>query len=250
MRVVGRRIARAAWRHRLFVAVMTAAFGLVGWYFASEPVEGPNTAVVVVEVASPGPRAIQTYARLAETGTVLQLAYAVAAPPVPPADQDVSITATAVDGTSLVELTVASSSGNRAEAVAGAVPQALAELAGEDAPADRVVAIEAVPGSTSRSAGAIALIVALAVLVGLVVNSLLAVALELATDRIREDEEVEERTGQRVITRVPFLAPGSIATSVPPPPDSGPAPDRSEPIEAAQDEDESLLVQSDAQGPS
>ena len=55
-------LARAVWRHRLFIVVLTAALGGVAWYFATQPGGEPTASVLVRVEPSASAGAARAYA--------------------------------------------------------------------------------------------------------------------------------------------------------------------------------------------
>ena len=214
-------LARAVWRHRLFIVVLTAALGGVAWYFATQPGGEPTASVLVRVEPSASAGAARAYAEIAETQTLVALIHNALGDEATDGG-DIRLNARAQEA-GLVRIEIQSESAERAAAAAAALPSLLAQLAAAQAFGERVVALEPPERSESRSTESVALIVFLAVLVGLVANSILAVLMERFSDRLPSPLELEKSVGKPVLATVrsPTQATEPMATLGSSPPTVG-----------------------------
>ena len=200
-----RSLSRAVWRHRLFVAVLTTAFGIVAWYFATQTSKDATTSVLVrVEAAASVRTAAgeaRAYAEVAETQTLLALIRDRLGDDATEGD-DIRLEARTDDGAELVRITIETASRERSEAAAAALPDLLADLAAAEAFDEQMVAVETAQAGEARGTETVALTVFLAVLVGLAANSVLAILIERVSDRLPSPDELEASGGKPVLATV------------------------------------------------
>jgi len=204
----------ALWRHRLFIVGMTVLVGVVAYVLASMQTKMYEaTALVRVEQRGTTPndilgslevgqRLAQTYAKIVETESIKNR---VAGRLNLPAS-DVSLSSQPVGDIELVHVTATSEIPERARVVANAAVAALqAFVAEKGTTTEKVVAIDPARTPFAPSSPRVKLTVAVAVMLGLIFNSALALLLELFADRLPPVEGMEETFDKAVLATVPEL---------------------------------------------
>ena len=143
----------------------------------------------------------RAYAKVAETQTLLALIRDRLGDDATEGD-DIRLEARTDDGAGLVRITIETASRERSEAAAAALPDLLADLAAAEAFDEQVVAVEPAQTGEARDTETVALIVFLAVLVGLAANSILAILIERVSDRLPSPDELEASVGKPVLATV------------------------------------------------
>jgi capsular polysaccharide biosynthesis protein len=207
---------RSLWRHRFFIVLMTAALVGTTWFLTTQQ-EKQYTATSLVRVQQnitnatqafgalqTGERLARTYAEIAKTSLVAagveeQLNGSV------PLDQ-VRVKASQLDNLELLKLSVTNPNRFRAARIANAVPAALsAFIKSTGSLRDRITIVEPAVAPTSPSSPVLELNIAIALLLGLLLNSALALLLDSFSDRFDGAEELEALTGHTVIATIPTL---------------------------------------------
>jgi capsular polysaccharide biosynthesis protein len=209
-------IYQAVWRHRIFVMVMTAlvvlAVGLVTarqqkLYTAStlvRIVQAANDPTDVVNSLEAGQRLAQTYARIAETRTIRdqiqrELGSSIAV-------NRIDISASPVEDLELLTISATDSSKSLAREVANAAPEALRAFVQQSStPREQVIVVERARTPSAPSSPRLKLNLALALVVGLVLNSLLALLAEILRDPLPDGQQLEELLNRPVLATVPTL---------------------------------------------
>ena len=207
---------RALWRHKIFVVVLTAA--LVAAAFAltkqeqkkysaatlirvQQRIQDPTQALGALET---GQRLAQTYAQIIETTAVTQRIYERLGRQVPL--KDISVSAAPVQDLELVTITATETSPQRAQLVANAAPAALrAWIKDTGTLRDQVVTVDRAALPTGPSSPKLKLNLALALVLGLILNGGLALLMEVFADRLPEPDELEAATGRPVVASIPNL---------------------------------------------
>ncbi len=204
------------WRYRVFILLATAA--LVGaaifvtsretkMYTASSLIrvqQRVTSANDIYGALQTGERLARTYAKVATTSSVASQIRKQLPPSVP--DDAINIKATQVSNLELLELSVTYSDPQIAAKVANAVPTALAKFIAETGSVrDTITLIEPAKPPTSPSSPNVKLTVAIAIILGLILNSGLALLHHAVSDRIESAEELERATGHPVIAAIPTL---------------------------------------------
>ena len=204
----------ALWRHRLFIVGMTALVGVVAYVLAStQPKIYESTALVRVEQRGVsasdlfgslevGQRLAQTYAKIVSTKALRDR---VAARLRLPTTQ-VHLSSSPVGDIELVDVTASSRIPAQAALVAnGAVAALQAFVAEKGTNSEKVVLIDPARVPTAPASPRVKLTVAVAVILGLLFNSALALLLELFADRLPSIEDMEGIFGRPVLATVPEL---------------------------------------------
>jgi capsular polysaccharide biosynthesis protein len=208
---------QAVWRHRVFVLVMTAALVGAVWFLTArqQKLYTASTLVRVVQTAkSPsdviqsldaGQRLAQTYAKIAKTRTIRNEIY----------DQlngtvglhRIDITASPVQDLELLTISATHPSPRLAAKIANAAPRALGEFVKTSStPAEQVIVVERAGVPDTPSSPRLKLNLALALMLGLVFNSLLALLAEVLRDPLPDSPRLERLLNQPVLATVPKLA--------------------------------------------
>jgi polysaccharide biosynthesis transport protein len=206
---------RALWRHRLFVALVTAAVVVAAFVFTSRQTE-LYTASSLVRVQQnvrnseeafgallTGERLARTYEQIAETDSVEELVEQQMGSSFPPF---VKIEAAQVSNLELLEISVTDASPRAAAAVANAVPTALATFIKRTGSfRDTISVVERAAVPKTPSSPNLKLNLVLALLLGLILACGLALLREGLSDRIEGVEELERVAGYPVIAIIPNL---------------------------------------------
>ncbi len=222
---------RALWRHRFLIIGLTALIGGVAWYVTSlQPKIYEATALVRVQqkVATAndafgslelGTRLAQTYAKIVTTDSMKRRVASDFLPTIDP--EDISISAKPVLDVELLQISARSESPREAALVANAATRALRSFIRDTGTLrDQVIVVDRASVPTSFVSPRIKLTVALAVLLGLLLNCALALVAEYFADPLPEPADMEPAFGRPVLATIPSLsfpkATGVIA-SVPAP---------------------------------
>jgi capsular polysaccharide biosynthesis protein len=214
---------RALWRHRFFIVVLTAVFVGAAWYVTSRQTL-TYEATALVRVQERGPNAgdaagalqaaqslAQTYAKIIDSGALKgEINRLVVNRPARGRVSEVKLSADAAQDSPL--LTITARSGNPASAtiVADAAPRALSSFIRRTGPrSEQIVAIET--RSSSPVSRHMALNLAVALVIGLIFNSALALLIELFRDRLPEPEELGQAVGHPVLATIPVLRLNPVA---------------------------------------
>jgi capsular polysaccharide biosynthesis protein len=155
-----------------------------------------------------------TYARIAETSSVAAKVKAQLGQSVP--GSGINISASQVGDLELLQISATNTSPRLAAAVANAVPAALAAVVkhGNSSP-DILTAVDRATPPSSPSSPNLKLNVALAFIIGLVLNGGIVLLAAAFADRINGAEDLERLTGLPVIATIPLLQLGSVADLAP-----------------------------------
>lgn len=232
---------RALWRHKWFILVLTALCVAAAWYATVQQTQRYE-ATALVRVQERGPAATgnpsaalqasqelaQTYARLVGAGALRAdmrtlvatctrpNARATASPCQwlvgrrraglePGPLSSVKLTADNVQDLDLLSITARSESRRDALIAAAAAPDALRAFLRRTAPpSERIVTVKT-PTSSSLVSRHLALNVTIALMLGLIFSSALALLLELFRDRLPEADELEVAVGHPVLATIPTL---------------------------------------------
>lgn len=209
---------RALWRHKVFIVVLTALLAGGTAFFVSRQVKVYQaTSLVRIQqrVANPteafgalqtGQLLAETYAKIVETDTVRRRIFAIVGSRVPADTRDISISGSSVNQLDLMQIAVKSSDPTRARIIANAAPTALRQFIHDTATLrDQIVTVDPAAEPKSPVSPRVKLDVALALLLGLIFNSALALVLELVGDRSRDPDELEHLFGLPVLATIPSL---------------------------------------------
>lgn len=232
---------RALWRHKWFILVLTALCVGAAWYATVQQTQRYEAAALV-RVQERGPAAAgnpfaglqasqdlaQTYARLIGAGALREDVRALVATCTRPNARAeaspcqwlvgrsraglepgpisrVKLTANNVQDLDLLSITARSESRRNALIAAAAAPDALRAFLRRTAPASERIVTVKTPTSSSLVSRHLALNVTIALMLGLIFSSALALLLELFRDRLPEADEVEVAVGHPVLATIPTL---------------------------------------------
>jgi capsular polysaccharide biosynthesis protein len=233
---------RALWRHKWFILVLTALCVGAAWYATVQQTQRYEAAALIRvqergRAAAGNPAAAltasqdlaQTYARLIGAGALREDMKTLVAACTRPSARDASasscewlvgrrraglapgtissvkLTADNVQDLDLLSIMARSESPRDALVAAAAAPDALRRFIRRTAPpSERVVTVKA-PTSSSLVSRHLALNVTIALMLGLIFSSALALLLELFRDRLPEADEVEVAVGHPVLATIPTL---------------------------------------------
>ena len=207
---------RALWRHKMLIVAMTAL--LVGTtavltsrqtklYTASSLVrvqQNINDGQEALGALITGERLARTYVPVAETKSVRDLAKAELRGRVP--DDTFTVDAQQLSDLDLLNIAVTHRDPKVAAAVANAVPAALTSFNDRtDTFPDTITTVERASPPTTASSPNLKLRLVIALMLGLILGSGLALFREMLSDRIEGAEELERLTGHPVIATIPNL---------------------------------------------
>ena len=209
---------RALWRHKVFILVLTALLAIGAWFFVSRQTKTYSaTSLVRVQqrITSPteaygalqtGQLLAETYAQIVEADTVRRRIFGLVHARIPTDTGAIRINAAPVNQLDLLKISALSSSPQDAALVANAAPRALRNFIRETGTLrDQIVLVDQAAVPTKPVAPHVKRSVALALLLGLIFNSALALVLELLGDRVREPDELERLFGLPVLATVPSV---------------------------------------------
>jgi capsular polysaccharide biosynthesis protein len=215
---------RALWRHKVFILVLTALLAFGAWFFVSRQTKTYSaTSLVRVQqrITSPteaygalqtGQLLAETYAKIVEADTVRRRIFSLVHARIPTDNGAIRIQAAPVNQLDLLKISGLSSNPQDAALVANAAPRALRNFIRETGTLrDQIVLVDQAAVPTKPVAPHVKRSVALALLLGLIFNSALALVLELLGDRVREPDELERLFGLPVLATVP-----SVKLRIPP----------------------------------
>jgi capsular polysaccharide biosynthesis protein len=207
---------RALWRHKLLIVAMTAV--VVGTTFfltaRQTKVYTASSLVRVQQNVQNGPevfgalmtgeRLARTYEPMAETKSVRNRVKARLQGTVP--DDTFVVDATQLSDLDLLEIAVTHRDPKVAAAIANAVPAALTSFIGTtETFRDSITMVERASPPTTPSSPNMRLRLVVALMLGLILSSGLALFRETLSDRIEGAEELERLTGHPVIATIPKL---------------------------------------------
>jgi capsular polysaccharide biosynthesis protein len=215
---------RALWRHKVFIVVLTALLAAGAWFFVSRQTKTYSaTSLVRVQqrITSPteaygalqtGQLLAETYAKIVEADTVRRRIFSLIHARIRTDTGAIRIQASPVNQLDLLKISALSSNPQDAALVANAAPRALRNFIRETGTLrDQIVLVDQAAVPTKPVAPHVKRSVALALLLGLIFNSALALVLELLGDRVREPDELERLFGLPVLATVP-----SVKLRIPP----------------------------------
>lgn len=218
---------RALWRRRFLIGLMTLVLVAVVGVITSQETK-LYTASVLVRVEQKSTTAANqfgslqtgallagTYARIAETSSVAQGVKAQLGPSVPASA--IAIKAAQVGDLELLQIRATNADPRLAARIANAVPAALTRLVKRGAATPDVLTVvdQATPPSSPSSPN-LKLNLALAFIIGLILNGGIVLVAGAFADRIDGAEDLERLTGYPVIATIPTLHLGSVADLAPP----------------------------------
>jgi capsular polysaccharide biosynthesis protein len=214
---------RALWRHRFFIVVLTAVFVGAAWYVTSRQAR-TYEATALVRVQERGPNAgdaagalqaaqslAQTYAKIIDSGALKkEINKLVVDRPALRRVSEVTLSASAAQDSPLLTITARSRNPASATIVGDAAPRALSKFIRRTGPrSEQIVAVET--KSSSPVSRHMALKLAIAIVIGLIFNSALALLIELFRDRLPKPDELGQAVGHPVLATIPTLRLNPIA---------------------------------------
>ena len=201
---------RALWRHKFFIALLTAACVLATWY-ATSLQTSRYEASTLVRIQSTSLKDSQdlarTYSEIIDSGALNPRIRRLVAGQVPPQDASgVKLSSRPVEGLELLWISAQSADPARAAVVANAGPRALESFIGDTSKlGDKVVTVKAATIPSSPVSPDTSLNVAIALVLGLIFNSALVLLFEAFRDRLPEPEELGQALGYPVLATIPTL---------------------------------------------
>jgi capsular polysaccharide biosynthesis protein len=208
---------RTLWRHRFFIVGMTALIGGVALFVTSlQPKIYEATALVRVQQKittagdafgslEVGTRLAQTYAKIVTTRALQQRVAASLAGKVEPAD--ISIGSAPVSDVELLQVSARSESPRSAALVANAATVALRSfIADTGTLRDQVIVVDPASVPSTPVSPRMKLTVALALLLGLILNGALVLLAGYLADPLPEQAEMEAVFGVPVLASIPRLS--------------------------------------------
>ena len=209
---------RALWRHKTLIVFLTAVFVGATWYFTSRETKTYEaSALIRIQPARPGSdvlngleasqRLAQTYKTIIGSGALAARIGRSVARKIPPARlAGMTTSARSVQDTELLWI---SARGRRPVDTATLANAVAATLQGfvrtSGSLRDEVVILKAATPPTSPASPNETLNIALALVLGLIFNSALALLLEILRDRMPDTDELSASLGYPVLATIPTL---------------------------------------------
>lgn len=214
---------QAIWRHRVFVVLMTLFMVVATWFVTSrqQKIYTASTLIRVEQVANDptdvinsleaGQRLAQTYARIAETRTIRDQIYNALHGTV--SLDRIDVTAQPVQDLELLTVSASHPSPRLARTIANEAPAAIRSfVANSGSPHEQVIVVEKALVPSTPSSPRLKLNIALALVLGLILNGFLALISQILRDPLPSGAQLEELLGRPVLATVPrleFLDPGT-----------------------------------------
>jgi capsular polysaccharide biosynthesis protein len=209
---------RALWRYKVLIAVLTAACVAVTWFVTSrqdktyvastlvrveQPVTSSGSSFAVLEATA---RRAETYAQVIDSGALDDRVGRIVRGRVP-ADEaaDPSLGGDPVQDLDLLWISARSHDPATAQTLANATADALTALVADSPGPDEIVTVKQATRPTSAVSPRVTLNVVLALVLGLIFNSALALLLEVFRDRLPDSDELARTLGYPVLATVPVL---------------------------------------------
>ena len=208
----------ALWRHKIFILTMTAVFVVSALvltlreqkiYQASslvrvqQLISDPSQTLGVLAATS---QLAQTYGKIVETGTIAQKIATSSQGQLPFSAVNGHVSGSPVQGLDMLTISARSPDPLTAQRIANAAPRALETFIRQTGTLrDQVTLIQRADRPTAPASPNLKLNLALALLLGLIFNSALALAIDLISDRVGDADEFEKLTGVPVIASIPVL---------------------------------------------
>lgn len=207
---------RALWRHHIFITVLTAIVVGSVWFATTQVTKVYRTSVLVrvtqpindptqaFGILAAGQQLAQTYAQIVVTRTTAQAIYDNLGHSVPLAAIEGKVHGTPVTDLALLSISADSTDPAVAERIANAAPAALSDFIARSGSArEQITVVEQANRPTTPFKPNLKLNLILALLAGLLLNSALALLIELLSDRLPEPEEFEIATGYPILATIP-----------------------------------------------
>jgi capsular polysaccharide biosynthesis protein len=201
---------RALWRHKFFIVALTAACVGATWY-ATSLQTSVYEASTLVRIQSSSLQDSQelarAYSEIIDSGALDSRVRRLVAGRIPRQDASrVRLNARPVEGIELLWISARNDDRERAAIVANAASLSLRGFVRDTSRfLDRVVIVKAATPPTSAVEPRTGLNVAIALALGLIFNSALALFFEMFRDRLPEPEELGQAVGYPVLATIPSL---------------------------------------------
>ena len=170
----------------------------------------PRTDVPAIDVDKQNVASYSEIVNGSEFATIASRKLAGSVPPIVPpiseAEVKDAVSANPVEGTDLLVVTATGRSPDRVANIANVALISLRQYSKDNGARERISPVDTPEIPTSPVSPRTALAVAIAFIVGLIVNGVLMVLLDLFRDRYASPEELETATGRPVLAVVPRLA--------------------------------------------
>jgi protein tyrosine kinase modulator len=210
---------RALWHHKLLIGVLTSCLVAATWYVTrgeQKTYEASTLVRVEQTVANPndvygslqtGGLLAQTYTEIVGTTTIAHTIATDLKGAVPYGQIEGNISAHQIQDLDLLSVDVTSTDPVVAAKIANAAPGALREFVRRTASqGDQIITVQGASTPSSPVSPSLKLNLAIAILVGLLLNGALALLLEIVRDRVSDLDEFEEIAGAPVLGMVPNLS--------------------------------------------
>jgi capsular polysaccharide biosynthesis protein len=210
---------RALWRYKLFIVILTAACVVATWYATSQQTKTYEASTLVriqqrvtdpsdaIESLQAGERLAETYAEIIDSGGLDSQVTAIVSSRVSREDASgVDLSGEPVQDVDLLWISARDEDAATATLVANALPRALRRfISSTGTLRDQVVTVKAATQPSSAVAPKLGLNIALALLLGVILNGALVLLYELFRDRLPEPEELAETLEYPVLATIPTL---------------------------------------------
>jgi capsular polysaccharide biosynthesis protein len=209
---------QALWRHKIFIVIATAVALACTWFLTStkpkiyeastlirveQRTQDPGQVLSALET---GAQLVRTYAKIATTSTIEGNIAAKLKGRVPPGEVYGSLQASQVSDLELLNLTASSRNPRVATLIANAAPTALRDWIKRTATTrDLIVTVQKASVPSSPSSPHVKSNLLLALVLGVILNSGLALLADFLLDRVGKVEELEPLVGHPLLAAVPAL---------------------------------------------
>lgn len=208
---------RALWRHRLLIIGLTVLTGVVAYVVTSQQTKIYEATALVriqqkITTANDafgslelGTRLAQTYAKIVETKAIDRRVAASLQGVVPASE--INLSAKPVPEVELLQVSARSQSPTHAALVANQATAALKSFVNDTGTLrDQIIVIDRASVPDSPVSPRVKLVVALAVLLGLILNAALALVADLFADRMPDATDIETVFGRPLLAMIPSLS--------------------------------------------
>jgi capsular polysaccharide biosynthesis protein len=208
----------ALWRHKIFISAMTAVFivSALALTLREQKVYEASSLVRVQQLISDPGQALgvlaasaqlaQTYGRIVETSTIASRIADGSKGQLPFSEVDGRVSGSPLQGLDMLTISARSPDPLTAERIANAAPHALESFIRQTGTLrDQVTLVQRASLPRTQASPNVKLNLALALILGLVFNSALALIIDLISDRIGDADDFEKLTGVPVLASIPPL---------------------------------------------
>lgn len=209
----------ALWRHKLFILVMTALLGAATWYLTSQQTKIYEASTLIrvqqsvqdsqdpIRSLDLGERLARTYAQIVKTRELSRRIADQLNGDVPLASIQGHVSADPVEDLELLWITARSPNPREAQQIANAAPPALRNFIEQKGTLrEQILTVESAAEPRESASPNILFNVAIAVMLGLLLNGALALLLEFLSDRLPKIDELEQAVGLPILARIPALS--------------------------------------------